>query len=98
LLWAEPLFESVGKILPGRFNIILTTKRYWKKPGVIKVASIKEAIEAAQNTGCKELFIAGGGVVYNECMSLADKIYMTRVHTQLDGDSFSLKSLLISGN
>lgn len=92
--WGMPVvmgrntFESVGKILPGRFNIVMTSNSHWEKEGVIKVASLPEAIEAAQKTGCKELFIAGGGVVYKNCLPLADKIYMTRVHTQLEGDTF----------
>ncbi len=92
--WGMPVvmgrntFESVGKILPGRFNIVMTSNSQWEKTGVIKVASIEAAIEAAKKTGCKELFIAGGGIVYKNCLSLADKIYMTRVHAQLEGDTF----------
>jgi dihydrofolate reductase len=92
--WGMPVimgrntFESVGKILPGRFNIVMTSNSQWEKTGVIKVASIDDALEEAQKTGCKELFIAGGGVVYKNCLSLADKIYMTRVHAQLEGDTF----------
>ncbi len=81
-------FESVGKILPGRFNIVITSKLHWNKAGVIKASDLEDAVKKAEATGCKEVFIAGGGVVYREAIEIADKIYLTRVDATLDADTF----------
>jgi dihydrofolate reductase len=86
--WAMPVamgrktFESIaGGPLPGRINIVITRKAHQPPvAGVIFVGSLDEAIEAAKRTNCKELFIAGGGDIYLQAMSLATKIYLTRVH------------------
>lgn len=95
--WAMPVimgrktFESMnGEPLPGRFNFVITHKKDWK-PANDKAqvaATLQQAIELAKQTDCKEAFIIGGGQIYSEAISIADKIYMTRVHTVLNGDAF----------
>lgn len=82
-------FEAVSKALPGRTNIVVTTRPDWKAADTITVASIEEGIQkaiAASNS--KQIFIIGGGEIYKQSMDIADTIYMTRVHAQLDGDTF----------
>lgn len=92
--WGMPVvmgrntFESVGKVLPGRFNIVITSKLHWKKTGVIKAVNLQDAIQKAEETGCREVFIAGGGIVYKEAIEIADKIFLTRVDATLDADTF----------
>jgi dihydrofolate reductase len=95
--WGMPVimgrktFESLkGEPLPGRFNFVITHQKDWKTNNdKARVASsLQEAIELAKQTDCKETFIIGGGKVYEESISIADKIYMTRVHTIIDGDVF----------
>lgn len=93
--WAMPVlmgrktFESMGsKPLPGRTNIIITKDRSWTAPNTITATSIEEAIEKAEATNCNELFIAGGGEIYSQSMHIADTIYLTRVHTEIAGDTF----------
>jgi dihydrofolate reductase len=49
---------------------------------------LNDALDQAGKTNCKEIFIIGGGEIYRQSMELADKIYMTRVHAVLDGDTF----------
>jgi dihydrofolate reductase len=96
--WGMPVimgrktFESFnGDALPGRFNFVVSRQQDWN-PGnekVIKTATIEEAIDLAGKTDCKESFIIGGGEIYREAIkSLADKIYMTRVHTTIEGDTY----------
>jgi dihydrofolate reductase len=95
--WAMPVimgrktFESMnGEPLPGRFNFVITHKKDWK-PSNDKAqvaATLLQAIELAKQTDCKEAFIIGGGQIYADAISIADKIYMTRVHTVLNGDAF----------
>jgi dihydrofolate reductase len=79
-----------GGPLPGRFNFVIS-----KHPDVdtlsdqIKWASsVQQAIDMAKETDCKETFVIGGGQIYSETISLADKIYLTRVHAEFDGDAF----------
>jgi dihydrofolate reductase len=93
--WAMPIimgrktFESMGsKPLSGRLNIVITRDENWKAAGVVTATSIKASIEVAKQSNCKELFIAGGGEIYKQSMEIADCIYMTRVHTIIDGDTF----------
>ena len=81
-------YESVDKPLPGRFNIVITTQPGWVADGVIVAPGLPEAIEKAKATNCKEIFIIGGGEIYKQSMSIVDRIYMTRVHAQLEGDTF----------
>ncbi|MBE7174318.1 MAG: dihydrofolate reductase [Williamsia sp.] len=92
--WAMPVimgrktYESFGKPLAGRTNIVITRRDDWNAEGVIKVKSLDEALQAAEETDAKEAFIIGGGEIFRQSFSMADKIYITRVHTQLEGDAY----------
>src|SRR5258708_31380540 len=74
-----------GEPLPGRFNFVITRNKDWdpRNEKVKVVASLVDALRAAEDTDCKETFVIGGGQIYTEAMPVADKIYMTRVHTVL---------------
>ncbi|PWT78116.1 MAG: diacylglycerol kinase [Bacteroidetes bacterium] len=95
--WAMPVimgrktFESLdNQVLPGRFNIIVTHQKGWHDPSwKVQVAdSLIKAVELARQSDCKECFIIGGGQLFAEAISKADRIYMTRVAVTLDGDAF----------
>ncbi len=80
-----------GKPLPGRYNIVVSRQSDHGldlSSGITVVSSTEEAIEKARDTDCREVFIAGGGQIYNAYLPVADKIYITRVRTQLEGDTF----------
>ena len=81
-------FESVNKPLPGRTNIVITTNPDWKAETVIVVNNLKDAIQKAAETNSKQIFIIGGGEIYKQSMDIADSIYITRVHADLEGDTF----------
>ena len=81
-------FESMEKDLPGRINIVVTTNAEWKRVGVFTVKSIDDAIEKAKETDCKEVFIIGGGEIFKQTLEIADRLYITRVHTNIEGDVF----------
>lgn len=95
--WGMPVvmgrktFEALaGEPLPGRFNFVITRNKGWN-PGRDKVQvapDLAAALKMAADTDCKETFVIGGGEIYKESMSIADRIYMTRVHVNLDGDTF----------
>ncbi len=81
-------FESVNKPLPGRVNIVITSNRDWMTEGVWVAKDLDDAIAQAKTTNCKEIFIIGGGEIYQQTMPIADKIYLTRVQTHIEGDTF----------
>ena len=92
--WGMPVimgrktFEAVGKPLPGRTNIIVTSNSSWQVEDTITTTSIEDAIKVANETNAKEIFITGGGEIYKQTLPIADKVYLTRVHTTIDGDAF----------
>jgi dihydrofolate reductase len=95
--WGMPVimgrktFEALaGEPLPGRFNFVVTRNKGWNPGGkkATVVGSLGEAIEAARQTDCKEAFVIGGGQIYAASMALADRIYLTRVHTIVEGDTY----------
>ncbi len=81
-------FTSLDNLLPGRFNIVITTKENLNKEGVIIAHSIDEALNKAKETDCKEIFIIGGGKIFEQSIDLINRIYLTRVHTTINGDAF----------
>jgi dihydrofolate reductase len=93
--WALPIvmgrktFESMGsKLLPGRLNIILTHQKELQISGAEVVNSLEAAIVLAEKNDYKELMVIGGGQIYEMAMPLASKIWLTRVHTKIEGDTF----------
>ena len=93
--WAMPVlmgrktFESMGsKLLPGRMNIILTTQKGLNIDGAHIVNSILAGIELATNNNYKELMVIGGGQIYDLALPMANKIWFTRVHTNIEGDTY----------
>ena len=86
IIMGRKTWESLGKPLPGRINVVITSNINYKADGGVIVNSLKEALE--YSSGDDEIFIFGGGGIFNEAMPLAYKIYMTRVHAIIDGDTF----------
>ena len=81
-------YEAVNKPLPGRTNIVVTTNTSWTAETVIRVNNLEAAIQKAAETNSKQIFIIGGGEIYKQSMNIADSIYITRVHAELQGDTF----------
>lgn len=88
VIMGRKTFESVNKPLSGRINIVITQQPNWSAEGVIVSNSLDEALTKAAETNCKEIFIIGGGQIYRESMHVADRIYLTRVHAEIEGDTF----------
>ncbi|MDO8493355.1 MAG: dihydrofolate reductase [bacterium] len=80
IIMGRKTFESIGRALPNRTNIIVTRKMFEVGLRTFRVASLKEAIGLASiNDGGEEIFIIGGGEIFRESINLADRIYMTEV-------------------
>ena len=93
--WGMPVvmgrktFGSIGnKPLPGRKNIVITRQPGWNAEGVSVVDSVDAAAELAAGLNYKEIFIIGGGQIYMIAFDRANKIYMTRVRAELEGDTY----------
>jgi dihydrofolate reductase len=83
-------FDSIGKPLPGRHNIVLTRDPDWRAEGVTVVPNLAEAIAAAgldPKTRAEEVMIIGGAAVYAEALPIATRIYLTEVHAAPEGDT-----------
>jgi dihydrofolate reductase len=85
LIMGRKTFESIGRPLPGRTNVIITRNKDYKADGCIVVTSLKEALEVSKSDA--EAFIFGGGEVFREALPLVNKIYMTRIHHNFNGDT-----------
>lgn len=79
-------FESIGKPLPKRQNIILTKDRNFKAEGCTVVHSVKEAIEAAEKE--KEIMVIGGSQIYALFLPFADKMHLTIIGKDFEGDAY----------
>jgi len=77
-------FDSVGRPLPGRTNIVITRNKDWYNSSVITVNSIPDAIQVAQKAKQKEIFILGGSNIYFQTQDLWDKLYLTKIHTHIE--------------
>ncbi len=90
VLMGRKTFESLGKPLPARTNIVLSRQHGLKLPdGVLLFSDIKSALSSMEETNAEEGFIIGGGKIFEETFSLIDRLYLTRVHTKVeDADVF----------
>jgi len=88
LVMGRKTYASIGRPLPGRTMIVLTRKRDYDPPGCLVVHTLEAALELARQSGDDEVFVIGGGEVFEQALPLADRIYLTRVHAALEADVF----------
>ncbi len=85
-------FQSIGMVLPERANIVITRDKSFKPEGVLVVGSVADALMLAQSegqkTGASEICIIGGGEIYAQTIALASRLYLTRVMTRPEGDTY----------
>jgi dihydrofolate reductase len=87
IIMGRKTHEFIGRVLPGRANIVVTRDSSRIMEGAVAASSIEEAIHLAKADMPAEVFVAGGGEIYRQALPLADKVYMTRVHAQVEGDT-----------
>ena len=86
IVMGRKTYESIGRPLPGRQNIVITRRNNFTADGCDVVQSTEEAVEVAG--GADEVMVIGGSQIYAAFLPLAERIYLTRVHTEVDGDAF----------
>lgn len=89
IIMGRKTHESIGKALPGRANIVISRESNYVSEGTIIVHSLDEALRLAQNQpGNDEVFVIGGGEIYRQALPLADKLYLTVIDREIEGDTF----------
>ncbi len=85
LVMGRKTWEEVGRPLPGRVMVVVTRDPRYRPEGAIAVNSLEQALQVAQ--GDDEVFIAGGGEIYRQALPLVDRMYVTRIHAEVAGDT-----------
>lgn len=88
IIMGRKTYESIGRPLPNRTNIILSRIKNYDVEGCIVFHSLDEALTFSRERGEEEVFIIGGEAVYNAAYEIADKLYLTKVHASPEGDAF----------
>lgn len=88
LIMGRKTYETIGRPLPGRVMIVITHNPQFQPPGCLIAQSLEEALAIAQKNGETEAFIAGGGEIFAQAIRLADRIYLTQVHTVVEANIF----------
>ena len=88
VIMGRKTFASIKNPLLGRKLIVITRNPNYRVEGGVIVHDITAALAVAEQAGETEIFIAGGGEIYQATLALANKIYLTEIKTQLDGDTF----------
>lgn len=89
LLMGSRTFQSIGSLLPGRTTVVVSSKM---DPPIKKdyyvMRDIEAAIQLAKTRRETELFVIGGSIIYQQLLPLADQIYLTKIYTTVEGDSY----------
>ncbi|MBW8524304.1 dihydrofolate reductase [Chryseobacterium chendengshani] len=87
IIMGRKTYESIGKPLPNRTNIVVSRKKDWYQEGILIVGSIKEAVKFAKKID-EDIFIIGGGNIYEQTIEITDKLEVTLVKAELKADTF----------
>jgi len=91
IIMGRKTFQSIGRPLPGRPNIVITRDASFAPEGVITALSLEMALDVGKNLalakGGDEVMVIGGAQIYELCLPDADRVYLTRVHGDVEGDA-----------
>lgn len=94
IIMGRKTFESIGRPLPGRTNIVISRQSDWRAPGVVVAQTIEQAIALGQQLRddhqqpVAEVMVIGGAEIYRHTLAVADRVYLTRVHAEVEGDAY----------
>ena len=86
LIMGRATYESIGRLLPDRTMIVVTRQRDYRAPGCLVAHTIEDAIALAESRDETEAFVIGGAQVYAQSLLIADRLYLTQVHTRVACD------------
>lgn len=92
IIMGRKTYESIGRPLPGRTNIVITRQADYQAEGIVVVNSLQQALDKAEDisfvSGHDEVMVIGGAEIYQQALLQADRLYITHVHAEVDGDAF----------
>lgn len=94
LTWGKPIVmgrrthESIGRALPGRHNIVVTRAPNYPAEGCSVVSSLEAAWQIANGEAAEEAMVIGGAEIYAQTLALAERLYLTLVDAEVEGDTF----------
>lgn len=88
IIMGRKTFDTLGKPLPGRFNIVMSNDKSFQAQGAEVVLDFPTALERADRCESDEIMVIGGGEIYELALPLADRIYLTEVHAKVEGDTY----------
>ena len=87
IIMGRKTWDSIGRPLPGRENIVITRNPDFEVDGVVRAPSVEEALNRCRDAGADKAMIIGGGQIYADVIDIADTIELTEVHEVVDGDT-----------
>ncbi len=88
IVMGRKCYESIGRPLPKRTNVIVTRNPFFIATGCLVTHNVAEAVQLAEANGEEEVFIIGGGQIYEIALPHVDRIYLTEVDLEVEGDIF----------
>lgn len=86
VIMGRKTFDSIGKPLPDRANVIITRQADMRVAGAYVSHSLRDALEKGRESG-RDVFIIGGEEIYRQALPYVDRVYLTRIHAHIDGDA-----------
>ena len=91
IIMGRKTYESIGRPLPGRRNIVISRNTDFKAEGIDTVSSVEQAIALVDGSdgseGVEEIMVIGGGAIYKHCLPAANRLYITHIRAAIDGDT-----------
>jgi dihydrofolate reductase len=85
IIMGRKTYESIGRPLPGRQNIVISRDKHYQAEGIDSVTSVEEALTLAGNV--EEIMVIGGGAIYTHCLPFANRLYITHIKADIGGDT-----------
>ncbi|MCO4799538.1 MAG: type 3 dihydrofolate reductase [Colwelliaceae bacterium] len=85
VIMGRKTYESIGRPLPGRLNIVISRDDNYLAEGVVTVTSVEQALTKAGDV--EEVMVIGGGAIYQHCLAAADRLYITHIDAEIEGDT-----------
>jgi dihydrofolate reductase len=91
IIMGRKTFESIGRPLPGRRNIVISRDKSYQAMGIDVVHSVEQALALVngsdENNAVDEIMVIGGGAIYRHCLAQADRLYVTHIKANIEGDT-----------
>lgn len=88
IVMGRKTYDSIGRPLPGRTNIVVTRQVGWSADGVKVAGTLEEAVALASEEEPEEIMVIGGAQIYELMLPAADRVYLTQVYTEVEGDAW----------